>query len=209
MENPTGTPPTAPAPTPAPKKQNNLKYILLGISLFVITAVLVTLGVFSPKSMPKIQPTPVTARPTPADTYKHTSLSFIPGQMAMSGTQGTAMVNVDPGGNPVTAVQLEISYDPKVLTNVTVEKETTFFTAPIVLINKTDKAAGRITYALGITPAQQPISVSGNVVTVSFTKLPGVTAKETMIKLTPDTLVAATGIGPSVLKSSTDLTITF
>lgn len=197
------------SPAPVTKKSSPVKYILLGVSLLVIAVALVMLGVFSPKPTPKKEQTAVVSGPTPTP-FAHTVLSFSPNPAAMTGTTtGEAEVVVDPQGNQVTAVQLEVTYDPKVLTNVKIESEKTFFTGPIVLINKTDKTLGHITYALGITPAQQPVTTMGKVVKVTFSKLPGVTAKQTMLKLTPETLVAASGIGPSVLKSSSDLVISF
>ncbi len=193
---------------PAPKKNSPLKYILLAVSLIIIGAVVFSLGVFSPNSTPKKNQPTVTSGPKPT-AFAHTVLSFMPNPISMDGATGSVEIMVDPRTNPVTAVQLEISYDPKVLTNVVVESEKTFFTAPLVLINKSDKAAGHITYALGITPAQQPVTTPGNVVKITFSKVPGTTATQTTLKLDPETLVAASGIGPSVLETSSDLIINF
>lgn len=192
----------------APKKSNPMKYILLTLSLVIIGVVVFSLGVFTPKPTPKKTTPSVATGPTPTP-YKHTILSFTPNPLQITGTDGSAEVSVNPQSNPVTAVQLEITYDPKVLTNVTVQSEKSFFPAPIVLINKSNKVTGHITYALGITPAQQPVTAAGNVVKIMFSKVPGSTAKQTIIKLDPETLVSASGIGPSVLKESSNLTVNF
>lgn len=108
--------------------------------------------------------------------------------------------------NKVTAVQLELSYDPNVLTNVDV-KPGSFLKNPIVLIKKIDMQSGRISYALGIPPGGNTTTGNGTVAVVTFMSkgLPGQT---TTINILPQSLVTAQGVDKSVLKSGLGKTFT-
>ena len=107
----------------------------------------------------------------------------------------------------MTAVQLEVAYDPKAVSNVRVTQGA-FFTNPVVLLNANDTTTGRISFALGIAPAQEPVNGKGTVATISFTPNPAATATQTEIQLLPKSLVSARGIAASVLKQATGSTIT-
>ena len=108
--------------------------------------------------------------------------------------------------NNVTAVQLELSYDPNVLTNVDI-KSGSFLKNPVVLVKKIDALKGRISYALGIPPGGNATVGSGTVAVITFMSkgLPGQT---TTINILPNSLVTAQGVDKSVLKSGLGKTFT-
>lgn len=108
--------------------------------------------------------------------------------------------------NNVTAVQLELSFDPNVLINVDI-KPGSFLKNPIVLVKKIDILNGRISYALGIPPGGNTTVGSGTVAVITFMskELPGQT---TTINILPQSLVTAQGVDKSVLKSGLGKTFT-
>src|SRR6266581_5747197 len=86
-------------------------------------------------------------------------------RLEQQGTDNAVNVIVDAGKSPISAAQLQISYDPRVLTNVSIEKGN-FFSAPMELQNKIDSLNGIINYAIGITPANQPQPGTGVVAVI-------------------------------------------
>jgi len=139
------------------------------------------------------------------------TLSLAPNPVVISPSQIAAPSSVaivlDSGGQKATAVQVELSYDPKVLTNVDV-KAGPFFDNPVELIKKIDTTNGRISYAVGISPAGVEKQGTGTVATITFTANTQI-AKVTQIQFQPKTLVTAAGIQTSILKSSTGTSILF
>lgn len=182
------------------------KTLALIVALVLVTVVLLVVAVKSSQQQQgSKQPAPVAQRPTPTPVA-HTLLSISPNPLTAVAGINTASVNIDTSIDNVTGVQLEIAYDPKVLTNVTI-KPGTFFTNPNILLTNVNKTSGRVTYVLGITPAQQPVKGTGTVATLSFSVRPGVTESQTQITLLPKSLVSARGVNPSVLKMATGTTV--
>lgn len=100
----------------------------------------------------------------------------------------------------VTAVQLELSFDPKLLTNMSI-KEGPFFTNPVTLLKNINSATGKISYALGISPQARGVQGEGIIAILEFqAKSQG--PKATTISFLPKTLVTAEGIEMSVIKSA-------
>lgn len=181
------------------------KTLALIVSLVVLTAVLLVVAL-STKEQKTTTTAPSTpqASPTPA---AQSVLTMTPATLNLSnGATGTQTVNVEitTGENQVTAVQLEMAFDPKVIKNLAIQPGT-FFDSPSVLlpVNATQVATGRVSYALGITPAQDPKSGSGVVATITFTVTPTAGVDQTSLTLLSKSLVTARGVGPSVLKSAT------
>jgi hypothetical protein len=132
----------------------------------------------------------------------HSVLSLSPNPVTVvPGQRGSVAVNINTSDNAVTAVQLEIGYDPTIITNVQVTPGG-LFQNPIPLINRNDVKTGRFTYAYGITPNSPTIQGAGSVATITFTALnkPG---QKSQLALLPTSLVTAQGISNSVLKSAT------
>jgi hypothetical protein len=68
----------------------------------------------------------------------------------------------------VTTVEIELTYDPKVLTKVDI-KPGPFFPSPTILYKKIDTVKGRISYLLGIGLGQKPIIGNGVAAILTFT----------------------------------------
>jgi hypothetical protein len=131
----------------------------------------------------------------------HTVLSLSPSTTAANSVD----IAIDSMGDNVTAVQAELVYDPTKITNVKVVQGT-FFTTPIVLFNQIDQKTGRVSYAIGIQPLDQPKKGAGTVATVSYTLIPGVKGPVTLTFL-PKTKVTAEGVAQSVLKTANSITL--
>jgi hypothetical protein len=184
------------------------KTLALIVSLVVLTAVLLVVALSTKEQKtatntpgaPEVSPTP------PAQSV----LSMTPGTINLNnGVAGTQTVNVEiaTGENQVTAVQLEMAFDPQVIKNLRIQPGT-FFDSPTILLNNVDTSTGRVSYALGIAPAQDPKSGNGTVATITFNVTPVAGTNATSLTLLPKSLVTARGVGASVLKSATGTQIT-
>lgn len=181
------------------------KTIILIIVLSIIAGVAVFIAVSPKNETPKGAPQTSMSELTPTPNVSFTTLSLLPNPLTISTPSASVDVSIDTQTNKVTAVQLEISYDPKALTNVDIAPAS-FFDNSLVLVKKIDKEKGRITFALAISPTQTAKMGTGNVATITFTSNL-VKGTQTEIKVLPETLVTAEGIVPSVLKSSSGTTI--
>lgn len=185
------------------------KTIGLIVGLLVTTVVLLFVAL-SAKQPVSPQATTVTQEERPAPTpVAHTMLMLSPDtvQIGANGS-GSVDVMIDTGGNQINAIQLEVAYDPEILKNVVVTPGT-FLPTPLKLFNNTDQENGRISFALGVPPSQDPVTGTGTVATIRFTRVSRVPTgtTDTEIELLPKTQVTALGISTSVLKSATGATV--
>lgn len=166
--------------------------------LIIVTIVLLGLAVYTQKPG---APTPTVEKPT-SPSYAHTSLRLTPpvNTPALPNSY-TSNVTIATEGDKITAAQLELSYDPKVLTNVQI-KPGTFIKNPVVLLKKVDQTNGRISLAIGIPLGGTPPTGKGTVATITFDEVKTATGS-TILDFLPKTAVTAEGIAQSVLKSST------
>lgn len=183
------------------------KTLLLVLFLLFITSGLLV-AAFLPNK-PKIVSTtiapPLTSPiPTPTPAAK-TILSFSPNPLIIASRSGSLNLAIDTETNNVTAMQIELLYDPKALTNVAISPGT-FFDDPITLIKNTDSKNGKITYVLAMSPASKAQSGKGVVATLSFTTIVA-SGEKTQISFSPKTLVTAEKIPTSVLKATDSATI--
>lgn len=161
-------------------------------------------------SSPSVPATESQISPVPA----HSILSLSPNPVTVApGEKGTVAVNIDTSDNAVTAIQLEIAYDPNFITNVQVTPGA-LFDNPVLLINKNNVKEGRYTYAYGIMPNRPTVQGVGTVATITFTAVeksggqsPMGRIPSTQLALLPTTLVTARGVSESVLKSATGTVI--
>lgn len=185
------------------------KTIGLIVGLLVTTVVLLFVAL-SAKPPVSPQTTTVTQESGPTPTpVAQTELVLSPDVVELApGVTEEVYVNILTRENQVTAVQLEIAYDPAVLRIVSV-KPGTFLPTPITLINNIDRENGRISFALGIPPSQDPVTGSGDVAIIRITRASSIPAgtTNTELELLPKTLVTAQGISTSVLKSATGATV--
>jgi hypothetical protein len=181
--------------------------VILIVVLTVIAAVLVILALQTEQPVIN-EPTPkqqVSVQPVPnADT----SLRLSPDTVALGTGAGKVDVVIDTGKNKVNAVQLEIAYDPNVITNVTITPGS-FLQSPITLLDLHDKTTGRISYALALTPAGEPVQGTGTVASLTFSRnnAPINTASQTQISILDKSLITETGGKNSLLKETSGATV--
>lgn len=173
------------------------KTAILIVILLIVATILVVIAV---QPTPKKQVVEIVPTSPPA-SVADTSLSLSPNPVQLSSGQSSVDVLIDSGKNNVTAVQLEIAYDPKILTNVTV-KSAAFLPSPVQLLNRNDENNGRISFAVGLAPMQDPVTGTGTVATITFEKNPSAPASATSTELTllDKSLVTMVGEQKSVLK---------
>lgn len=190
------------------------KTLALIFGLCAITILLVYVALNQKAMLPTIpqQPQQVvnktsTASPTPAPA--ETVLSLSPNPLTVSAsTPATLDVVINSNGQKITAVQLELTFDPKVVTIVSVAQPTKnpFIANVFPLMNKIDAKTGRVSYAVGVSPSAQSPTGAGRVATITLrTNLAA--GEQSVIQFLPKTLVTAEGILNSVLKSTAGATV--
>jgi len=180
--------------------------LISGLVVVTIVLFIIALRAGQQSQSPSVPQSPQT-QPT-AMVPAHTVLKLGPNPMVVApGQLGHVDITMDTSDNNVTAVQLELGYDPRVISNVKVVPGP-LFANPVVLINKNSPSTGRYTYAFGITPNSPAVKGTGVVATVTFTSAPGATGKDMQLGLLPTSLVTARGVAQSVLKSATGTVIT-
>ena len=184
--------------------------LFLIFALFVITFALIIIALYSPSVPKPLVTIPPIIRKEPA---AQTQLLF--GSLSMtnaspsSKTTYSLPITISTGNNKVTAVQLELQYDPEILAQVAVVPSA-FFPNPVTLLNQIDTKTGRISYAFGVGPTATGITGNGMLAKLTFqAKALSDVAKQTSITFLPKTLVTAEGSLQSVLKqtSSSQFTV--
>ncbi len=177
------------------------KTLALISGLVLVTVVLFVIALRSNQQTTQgPTPTGTTTQASPTPDVAHSVLALKPNPVSvLPGGAGRVEVELNPSDNPVTAVQLELSYDPKAVRNVQITPGP-LFTGGAQIINKNDPVGGTFTYAIGITPSQTPVTGSGVVAVITFT---AGSAGTSQLTLQPTSLVTARGVASSVLKSST------
>jgi hypothetical protein len=180
-----------------PKK--NLVIIAI---LVLITIVLLIASLF-PKNQVKQKTTSAIPTPTLAP-YVKSSLSLSSPNQNSSGKY-SSNVEIATAGNQVTGVEIDLSFDPKVLTDVAITPGT-FFTNPNTILKKIDPAKGLVTYTLFADAKQKSVYGKGTVAVLSFSIIPGVKTASSRINVLPATEAIAIGQFQSVLKTATGTT---
>lgn len=186
------------------------KTLALIITLLILTIVLLLVAVYTqqkPKQTTQNQPskeqtTKVTPTPNPADTTL--TLSPNPVYPASTGTASatTVDVRINTGKNNISAVQLEMQYDPAVLTGMKIIPGDFFKNPNVLPIGGVNQQTGRITFA--VSPASIRESQSGTGIVAKLQFYPRATAgvTESEITLLKESLVTQLGEAKSVLKET-------
>lgn len=165
---------------------------------FLIIVTLGLLGMAIYTQNPNLNLTPNLNTKSIYPSYAHTVLRLTPPERnSLLANSYSTDVSISTDKDRVTAAQLELTYDPKFITNVDI-KPGNFIQNPVVLLKKVDQENGRITLHLGVNPAKEG---EGIVATITFNEIPGITGS-TIINFLPKTEVTAAGIAQSVLKES-------
>ena len=181
-------------------KKNSLnKTWLLVAGLVILTVVLLVVSLTS-KSFSPLPKSPKAVKTDVARTSL--SISEEPRASTVSGTYETD-VNINSDDNKISGVQLELVFDPKILTKVDI-RPGDFLKNPVIIIKKIDLANGRISYALANKPGEKGVRGMGSVAVISFSKA---SAQETNISFLPHTEVASPGNDQSVLRQTSSAVI--
>ena len=173
-----------------------LTVIGLGIVMFVFRSV-------SSEESAQANPTPTYL---PANVPQ-TSLWFETNPDEYTSESIPVEVYISAEENKVTGVQLELSYDPKVLKFVSLTP-VDLLGGRQELIKEIDEKTGRITYAAGSRPGQSTIQGTDEIVKLVFKPVGRSSeVRETAIKILPETLVTALGVKESVLIKTTDIEV--
>ncbi|HVZ58461.1 MAG TPA: cohesin domain-containing protein [Patescibacteria group bacterium] len=186
------------------------KTLALILILLALTILLVVVSLTTKQGVPTQAPVHPTATPTPLPPG-HTSLMFSPSPVTLTKNQQTQVnVMIDTGGDEVRSVELEIAYDPKVLTGMTI-KPGTFFPNPTVLpVGGVNTTTGRITYAITPSAFKDSAKGKGIVATLSFYPVLNASSPSTQISILSKSLVSGNVRGQNVLvkSSGTQVTLT-
>ncbi len=173
----------------------SVKTVVLIVILALVAGVLVFLAL--PSKQTNLLPKLITKQAVnPADT----TLS-IDKAVKIEGTTYSSVVSIDTGKNNVNAVQLELAYDPNVVTNVKVTP-LNFLPQATELLNKIDSKNGRISYALGVSPGQKRVNGKGNLLKITYTITQS--SVSTSFNFLPKTDVAGDQTATSLLKSTSN-----
>lgn len=143
-----------------------------------------------------------------------TQISFNPSVLNTTedpSNEYNADVNVNTNGQAISGIQLELSYDPAILTNVEVtpSQNNLFGQNPAVLINSVDQDLGRISFAIALGGlSEEEVSGAGNIANISFSANSNLSAN-TQISILPKTTVRSLRSTNSLLQSSLPLNIVF
>lgn len=210
MENQQQPEPVLPVPdkmneNPTPKSGIPVKTLLLIIVLAIVAFGLVTFALVinrnNPSEQTQITPSPSEEPQTLSDPVQTTLIiSSSPVKLSTPSAYSTDIV-INTGQDAVNKVQLEIAYDPKILTKVDIDAGP-FFTDPQVFLKNIDSGNGRISFALGVQEGENGVLGQGVLAKLSFTAIQkSATASVTLL---PKTQVTADGYSESVLKSTID-----
>jgi len=185
--------------------------VLLIITLIILATALL---IYAVSVNPSKKPTPITLPPTaiisPSESAADTILFLSPENTVLQ-KNGNIMldVQINTGKNQLTGVQLEIAYDPELLTNILITPGS-FFPTHNILLNNIDRETGRISYAIVIPPTSKPISGTGIVAKIQARKSVNTSSiSQTGISILPKSLVSQIGVEGSVLKETKNASITF
>jgi hypothetical protein len=185
------------------------KTLGLIIILLLLTIVLVFVAI-STKQQPSTTTPSTPGKPTatPTPVTGHTTLMLSPNPVTASrGVPTTVNVMIDSHGDSVRAVQLEIAYDPRAISNVTIKPGTFFPTPDVLPIGGVNQTTGRITFAVTEANSRDFKSGQGTVAVLTF--YPTGTVASTPLTLLDKSLVTSPGMGAqSVLKSVMGTTVT-
>jgi len=147
---------------------------------------------------------PLISRLEPA----RTSLSFETTQQAVKEGQTLTVGVMIHNANPYPSVaQLEIAYDPNVITIDSI-KPGTFFEKPVIALQEIDPVGGRISYALRCSDTQDSSSCvnasSSEIAIITLSVSPYATQNTTTLSFLPRSLIR-TDEGRDLLKKTSNL----
>lgn len=180
---------SAPTPLGVP-----VKTIALIVLLAFIAAVLLYIALTPKKTNTATRVVQV------EQSQENTVLSLSNTQKNANGTYFSDVL-IDTGKDKLNAVQLELSFDPKALTNVDISAGN-FLPQATELIKKVDPVNGTISYAISLPFGQSPVSGKGVIAKITYSPVSSSLDTSTTINFLPKTEVSSLSTGLSVLKQT-------
>lgn len=176
------------------------------ISVLSVAVLLAIVFTFDPiqgrVTSQKTQPTSSVPSVQPAKATSSVDLSILPAQSTIkSKGYTTFVVSIDSKSEKVSAVDLRLAFDPKVI-NIETILPGDFFTNQTVLLNKIDNKKGEATFTLGTL---NPRSGRGNVANLEVVSVGKGTSR---ITLTNDTKIAIIGQNENALGKTISASVT-
>lgn len=183
--------------------------LLLIFALFTVAFSLMMIALYQPS---KIKVSNKPSSPTSFENLAKATLSFgalksfsenISSKSAKTVYELPVVIKTNE--SKITAVQLELAFDPNLLKNVDISLGS-FFKNPAIFLNQIDEKTGRISYALGTTN-KNDLEKEGIVVELKFELVLPFQKNQINISFLPKTLVTAQDISQSILKNAESLHI--
>lgn len=180
-------------------KKNKLnKTWILVAGLVILTAVLLIVSLTS-KNFSPLKSTPKEIRVD----FAHTSLAVSEDIRQLTSGKYETDITINTNEDEISGAQIELSFDPKSLTNVDIVPGT-FINEPAILIKTIDTGTGVIRYVIAIKPGDKMVKGEGIIATVSFNK---VGSDPTYINFLPQSQVSTTSHIQSLLKETASAVI--
>lgn len=199
MENAAETKSNTQGPGLGSKVKTNKTPILI-IALAILTGLLMVVAL-SPKAQAPVKSNPA-ANSTPTAPAEAV-LSFA--NATSSGSLDSVDVVASTGNATATGFQLELSFDPKLISNIEITPGSFVKGWQVLPLSDTDYKNGRISYAVGVPLGGNGVKGRGAIAHISFTEI-GLKGQVMSIKVLPKTMVSAQGFAGSFLKSSSNYT---
>lgn len=187
------------------------KTTILIVILAIITGILIFLAVKSDQTQTLFGNKVAPASPTPTVMPSYASLGFSQPQLdaTLKTTNQKVDITIDTQGKSAATAQIELTYDPKVITDVKVSTPAIpfFGTDQNVLINAVDPAQGRISYATGISLQGTEKVGTGTVATLIFSIVKASGTTSSQITFLPKSAVTTLSTPKSILQTTVPLTI--
>lgn len=186
------------------------KTSILILALALTTLVLIFLAVKNERDKKVIED--VTAFPTAIPTLApFASLSFASESVDLSGSksaQKTIDVIIDTKGKEVSGAQLEIVYDPKIISDVFISNpEGSFFgSEALIPIREVDDEQGRLSFAVSL-PQHLPEKRGRGVLMQMTFKVNKKLSKRTSISFLPKSMILTSKSSTTVLKETHPLEV--
>lgn len=179
------------------------------IFIFIILAVSGVLFIQIQSSAPRTSMlAPISLSPTPT-LPDQSILSFSPDSFYLKpGQASEAAILINSQGRPPSLAQLEIAYDPEVLTQVDLTPGA-FFPNPQILLNTNDEETGRLSYVLTTPSNETPRLQNGIVAKLKFTVSKTTAKSDTSIYFLPKTQILSGNLNiPAQISASLKIYIT-
>lgn len=182
------------------------KTVYLLIGLIMVTIILLALALYNFNGNGAKPTTTQEATKSTSPSYAKAILNILPPQQVVNANGSktyTVIIRINTpatGLNKISAAQLDISYDPKALSNVDV-KAGSLLKNPIVLLKKIDTVKGIINFDLAPSPSEKTSFIAGDLAEITFTKNPSAKGT-TALNFLPSTIITSGNFAENVLKGA-------